>query len=348
VNGWGSHPADRVNDENQETVEAEDDDEDTQSLDRHHKSMKAEEAKLKTRLAELNKEEKTHITFSGLLNVIDGPGAKEGRFLILTTNAIRSLDGALRRHGRCDRTWYMSRATPAMAAVTFRRIFGQDPCRTHDLPEIHRLSLEFGKQVTPDTFAPCEIQEYCMSHRGQPEQAVEDWQRYLQMKASGEDDVQYDINDEEQAEPDYLTGAPEGWDKALDSYDQYMEGLNKMTEHELSGSSMQQLRAPPPEESLAFGDFHSEVPRDEPDDGVLEAVRGVSYSALYSSDQNTKTWPVNLGSLRENRSLHLRLRLRLMSFGLRTRSLKLALLDGLALIPTLLCQTVVNFVVATL
>ena len=34
----------------------------------------------------------THITLSDFLNAVDGPGAQEGRLLIMTTNAIKSLD----------------------------------------------------------------------------------------------------------------------------------------------------------------------------------------------------------------------------------------------------------------
>ncbi|KAF2650448.1 hypothetical protein K491DRAFT_682973 [Lophiostoma macrostomum CBS 122681] len=227
--------------------------------------------RLAGRLNALHKQEKTRITLSGLLNAIDGPGAKEGRFLILTTNAIKSLDGALRRHGRCDKTWYMGRSSPAMAAITFRRLFGQDPNRTHSLTDIHRLSIDFGKQVAPDTFAPCEIQEYCVSHRGQPEEAVADWQRYVQIKASGEDDVQYDINDELQVEPDYLASAPEDWDKALDGYDMYMKGLQKMTERSAEKtitSPLQKLRSDS-EDSLPHGE--SLWGRNDSEETVLEA-----------------------------------------------------------------------------
>lgn len=49
-----------------------------------------------------NRESKTKITFSGLLNVIDGISAAEGRILIMTTNHPEKLDEALIRKGRVD------------------------------------------------------------------------------------------------------------------------------------------------------------------------------------------------------------------------------------------------------
>ena len=44
----------------------------------------------------------TGVTFSGLLNAVDGVASQEGRLLFLTTNHIERLDPALIRPGRCD------------------------------------------------------------------------------------------------------------------------------------------------------------------------------------------------------------------------------------------------------
>ncbi|KAJ5124988.1 ATPase AAA-type core [Penicillium bovifimosum] len=49
-------------------------------------------------------EKKGGITLSGLLNVIDGVAASEGRILIMTTNHMEKLDAALLRPGRVDMT----------------------------------------------------------------------------------------------------------------------------------------------------------------------------------------------------------------------------------------------------
>jgi mitochondrial chaperone BCS1 len=48
------------------------------------------------------KDERMHISFSGLLNALDGVGAQEGRIIVLTTNHREKLDAALIRPGRID------------------------------------------------------------------------------------------------------------------------------------------------------------------------------------------------------------------------------------------------------
>lgn len=50
------------------------------------------------------------VTLSGLLNVIDGAAAKEGRLLLISSNEPDSLDSALVRAGRVDRKIYMGNA----------------------------------------------------------------------------------------------------------------------------------------------------------------------------------------------------------------------------------------------
>ena len=42
------------------------------------------------------------VSFSGLLNALDGVAAQEGRIFFMTTNHIEQLDPALIRPGRCD------------------------------------------------------------------------------------------------------------------------------------------------------------------------------------------------------------------------------------------------------
>jgi chaperone BCS1 len=49
------------------------------------------------------KENRSQVTFSGLLNALDGVRSQEGRILIMTTNHKEHLDPALMRPGRADR-----------------------------------------------------------------------------------------------------------------------------------------------------------------------------------------------------------------------------------------------------
>ncbi|KAF2730309.1 P-loop containing nucleoside triphosphate hydrolase protein, partial [Polyplosphaeria fusca] len=125
---------------------------------------------------------KTLVTLSGLLNVIDGAGAKDGRLLIMTSNAPDSLDEALIRDGRIDMEIYMKKSDAIMAAITFKRCFGSDPRRKISNSELDRLSILFGEQIPDDAFATCEIQNYCMKYRGRPEKAVENFSHFIEQK----------------------------------------------------------------------------------------------------------------------------------------------------------------------
>lgn len=61
------------------------------------------------------------LTFSGLLNAIDGPVASEGRILVLTSNRPEVLDAALIRPGRVDRRITLGNATADQARTMWRR-----------------------------------------------------------------------------------------------------------------------------------------------------------------------------------------------------------------------------------
>lgn len=64
---------------------------------------------------------KTGISASGLLNAVDGVGAREGRILIITTNHPETLDPALLRPGRVDMQCEFSAARLPEALEMFRR-----------------------------------------------------------------------------------------------------------------------------------------------------------------------------------------------------------------------------------
>ncbi|EJU02864.1 hypothetical protein DACRYDRAFT_66078 [Dacryopinax primogenitus] len=67
------------------------------------------------------------ITFSGLLNALDGVGAAESRIVFMTTNHPQKLDAALIRPGRVDMHETLDDATPAQAKEMFERFYaGQE------------------------------------------------------------------------------------------------------------------------------------------------------------------------------------------------------------------------------
>jgi mitochondrial chaperone BCS1 len=59
------------------------------------------------------------LSFSALLNTLDGAGAVEGSIAILTTNHRQQLDPALIRPGRCDREFELGYLTPESCAKMF-------------------------------------------------------------------------------------------------------------------------------------------------------------------------------------------------------------------------------------
>jgi mitochondrial chaperone BCS1 len=65
------------------------------------------------------------LSFSALLNSLDGAGAVEGSIAILTTNHRERLDPALIRPGRCDREFELGYLTAVSCAQMFQRFFAE-------------------------------------------------------------------------------------------------------------------------------------------------------------------------------------------------------------------------------
>lgn len=64
-----------------------------------------------------------HVTLSGLLNVLDGVSAQEGRILFATTNHIEALDPALKRPGRMDVHYEFKLASKSQITALFTLFF---------------------------------------------------------------------------------------------------------------------------------------------------------------------------------------------------------------------------------
>ena len=98
-----------------------------------------------------------NVTFSGLLNALDGVASAEERILFLTTNHVEQLDGALVRPGRIDMTVRIGEATRWQAGTLWDRFYGeQDPNGTLKATFIERLQAlgiveaEKGMPVQPE------------------------------------------------------------------------------------------------------------------------------------------------------------------------------------------------------
>lgn len=108
-------------------------------------------------------DKRSKVTFSGLLNAVDGVAAGEGRVLFATTNHVDRLDPALIRPGRIDRKFYIGYASLEQAERMFLRFFPNSGTE---------MACQFaeglaGKRVTMST-----IQMHLLRYADDPEAAI--------------------------------------------------------------------------------------------------------------------------------------------------------------------------------
>ena len=81
-----------------------------------------------------------NVTFSGLLNALDGVDSAEERIIFLTTNHFEQLDSALIRPGRVDMTVRLGEATRWQAGLLWDRFYGEiDQAGEYKLKFLDRL-----------------------------------------------------------------------------------------------------------------------------------------------------------------------------------------------------------------
>ena len=109
-------------------------------------------------------EKTTRITFSGLLNAIDGVAAGEGRILFATTNHPERLDAALVRPGRIDRQIEIGLADREQCRTIFQRFF----------PEAdEHLAAQFAAAIPEEQLAMAAVQAYLIRYADSAEEAAE-------------------------------------------------------------------------------------------------------------------------------------------------------------------------------
>ena len=108
----------------------------------------------------------TRVTFSGLLNALDGVAARcsKGRILFLTTNYIERLDRALIRPGRVDIRQHFSKCTDHMLQQMFVCFYEDEQAVTEELQQefvvaVRRLNFEV---------SPAQIQGLLCVHEFDP------------------------------------------------------------------------------------------------------------------------------------------------------------------------------------
>ncbi|EFN70329.1 Mitochondrial chaperone BCS1 [Camponotus floridanus] len=108
------------------------------------------------------------VTFSGLLNCLDGVASTEARILFMTTNYLDRLDPALIRPGRVDVKEYIGWCSINQIEQMFLRFYkepGKDP---------DELAKKFAENVMSfkRNVSPAQIQGYFMFHKNNPEAVI--------------------------------------------------------------------------------------------------------------------------------------------------------------------------------
>lgn len=112
-------------------------------------------------VAKGRKIEDEKISFSGLLNALDGLSASHGQIVFMTTNFRDKLDSALIRPGRCDVQIKFSNATPYQKLHLFERFFPDS-----------NLAANFSTRA-PDVISMASLQGHFMEYRNDPQAAVD-------------------------------------------------------------------------------------------------------------------------------------------------------------------------------
>lgn len=173
-----------------------------------------------------SKDGSSQVTFSGLLNSVDGVSAQEGRLLCLTTNHLERLDEALIRPGRVDVRAHFGKATQSQVKELFIRFYphqsaasdtSEDPVHqmgeTEPLdqsslnvsaesvdsllsPQINvtgvtdketeELAEQFAKAVPDGEYSIAQLQGFLMGYKKAPGLAVEHVGEFVRLAGSSE------------------------------------------------------------------------------------------------------------------------------------------------------------------
>lgn len=110
------------------------------------------------------KREGRKVSFSGLLNALDGVRSQEGRVLFLTTNHIEKLDPALLRPGRADVHVKLDYATSKQIQRMFQRFFP-------NLPQ--KIAEDFTNKVPANKLSMAKLQGHLLRYKKDAQKAID-------------------------------------------------------------------------------------------------------------------------------------------------------------------------------
>ncbi|KAH8829335.1 P-loop containing nucleoside triphosphate hydrolase protein [Flagelloscypha sp. PMI_526] len=118
---------------------------------------------------------RSSVSLSGLLNVIDGCGAEEGKLFFATTNYLDRIDPALLRPGRVDVKVEYRLASQEQARDLFLRFFNRST-----EPGIDELASAFMVRVPEDEFSTAELQGFLLGRKRDPKAASEEVTKWVE------------------------------------------------------------------------------------------------------------------------------------------------------------------------
>jgi mitochondrial chaperone BCS1 len=110
----------------------------------------------------LSNEGSSNVSFSGLLNAIDGVASQEGRIFFMTTNYIDRLDPALIRPGRCDVKFEVKKASRQQIERMFLRFY----------PNEQQMAIDFASQLPVHELSMASLQGHFLNGDQTPEEAI--------------------------------------------------------------------------------------------------------------------------------------------------------------------------------
>lgn len=99
------------------------------------------------------------LTFSGLLNALDGVAASDERIIFMTTNHVDKLPPALIRPGRVDLKIYVGLATPSQLERMYLRFF----------PGETEKAIQFAEILEKTPLSMAEVQGFFLFFKDDPE-----------------------------------------------------------------------------------------------------------------------------------------------------------------------------------
>lgn len=107
------------------------------------------------------------VTFSGLLNCLDGVASTEARIVFMTTNYIERLDPALIRPGRVDFKAFVGHCEQYQLEEMFKRFFNGEE-------DVNVAARQFAEKVLSSNrnISPAQVQGFFMLHKMSTKQEV--------------------------------------------------------------------------------------------------------------------------------------------------------------------------------